>query len=370
MFVIDRIKSYIRLYLLRHWYNKYERYLIPGALILGFLLDFLTFQLINFDSALTILAVHLIIAGLGISFINLYDADYFRKRLFPFLRVFMPLVVQFSFGAILSASILFYSFSGTLQSSWPFILVIIFLALANEIFKKHYTKPVFQFGVYFFCLFSFVILLLPYLIHVLGPMIFLLSGLVSVLLIALFIKLLWKNVPKIRRQVKPISGVIIGTFVLMNFFYFLRIIPPFPLSLRSIDIYHHVEKTTQGNYSVLKEDKNVLDFFRFYEIFHKVSSGDEVYIFSSVFSPTNLNLEIIHEWQYLDSKRKWQTVSSIPFPIIGGRKDGYRGYSLKRDLGEGKWRVNVKTTSGQIIGRIHFKLIKSEIAPSLEAELI
>ena len=39
---------------------------------------------------------------------------------------------------------------------------------------------------------------------------------------------------------------------------------------------------------------------------------------------------------------------------IGGRDGGYRGYSIKNDVTAGKWRVNVKTGDGKLIGRVGF----------------
>jgi hypothetical protein len=46
----------------------------------------------------------------------------------------------------------------------------------------------------------------------------------------------------------------------------------------------------------------------------------------------------------------------VAFNLSGGREEGYRGYSIKSDPEPGKWRVQVKTLTGQVIGELRFKI--------------
>jgi len=44
-------------------------------------------------------------------------------------------------------------------------------------------------------------------------------------------------------------------------------------------------------------------------------------------------------------------------PVRGGRKEGFRTYSRKADLRppyEGRYRVDVVTAAGQLVGRLRF----------------
>jgi len=94
------------------------------------------------------------------------------------------------------------------------------------------------------------------------------------------------------------------------------------------------------------------------------------YIFSAVFAPTALNTKIMHKWQYYDKyEGVWVTVSEIPFSIVGGRDGGYRGYSFKKNLFPGRWRVDVITEREQLLGRIYFKVIDVKDAPTLKVEI-
>jgi hypothetical protein len=48
-------------------------------------------------------------------------------------------------------------------------------------------------------------------------------------------------------------------------------------------------------------------------------------------------------------------------PVLGGRREGYRTYSRKTsfpDDAEGRWSVDVVTASGQLIGRLRFRIVR------------
>jgi len=327
---------------------------MPAALTAGFISDIATFHFINFETALTILLIQLFLAGVSI-FFSFFEIQEIRSRFFSYARVFSPLILQYALGSVFSASVIFYSYSGSLSSSWPFIFVLVLLMISNEILKKYYTKPIFVLSVYFFAIFSFILLIVPYTMNRLGSLIFVSSGVISLVIISIFIYLLQIKFSQILKQINLILVSILLVFGLMNFFYFTNIIPPFPLSLQDIGVYHSVEKTSNGNYNVLSEKQPWQDFLFPRAKYQINSSGQSAYVLSSVFAPAKLNLQIFHEWQYKDPQNgKWQNLGTVAFEIIGGRKEGYREYSEKTNITPGKWRVNVKTLSGQIIGRISF----------------
>jgi len=76
-----------------------------------------------------------------------------------------------------------------------------------------------------------------------------------------------------------------------------------------------------------------------------------------VFAPSNFTTSILHDWQYYDNtKRQWVSASKTMLTITGGRDNGFRTYSIKDFIFPGKWRVNVETPRGQLIGRLNFNL--------------
>jgi hypothetical protein len=346
------------------FYRRYERILIPAMLVFGFVVDYITFRNIQVSTVLTVLLFYFVISGITIAFIHYYDAGRINQRM-KFVRLFSPLVVQFTFGALLGASFIFYWFSASLAASWPFFVVIALLMASNEVFRRHFLKPVVQISVYYFIAFSFLSISLPYVLNRLDARLFLYTGLISLVFIYAYVRLLFSAKGKLREQKLILSKVILIIFVGMNTLYFANIIPPIPLSLREAGVYHDISRS--GNNYILNEERE--PFFRRIipgKTVH-LRLGDPLYLYTAIFAPADLKTSIYHDWRYYDKdKRKWLERDNLYFDIMGGRRDGYRGYSVKTNLTEGKWRVYVKNQNNQLLGRITFRVKKTDENVELE----
>jgi len=147
--------------------------------------------------------------------------------------------------------------------------------------------------------------------------------------------------------------------------YFTNLIPPIPLSLKDADVLHSIQRNTDSNYDVTYENHGWREYFQMYPDYNE-TPGSPVYAYSAIFSPQDLNLNIVHEWQYYDAvQKKWLTESIINLPVVGGRNGGFRTYSVRSNLAPGKWKVNIKTDQGQTIGHLRFNVISSQIEPVL-----
>ena len=94
--------------------------------------------------------------------------------------------------------------------------------------------------------------------------------------------------------------------------------------------------------------------------FHYMA-GDTVFCFTSVFAPTQLEKKIVHQWQFWNDKRDaWLTSDRLGFRIYGGRDGGYRGYTYKKNIQPGKWRVDVRTEDDLLLGRISFTVVTGQ----------
>lgn len=75
--------------------------------------------------------------------------------------------------------------------------------------------------------------------------------------------------------------------------------------------------------------------------------------YTAVYAPAGLRQPIEHVWW-----KDGQLLGRVPLaPLRGGRKEGFRTYSRKTDLKppyDGRYRVDVVTASGQLIGRLRF----------------
>jgi len=79
--------------------------------------------------------------------------------------------------------------------------------------------------------------------------------------------------------------------------------------------------------------------------------------YTAIYAPAGLRQSVSHVWRHRG--RVIEVVSLAP--VLGGRREGYRTYSRKTsfpDDAEGRWSVDVVTASGQLIGRLRFRIIR------------
>jgi hypothetical protein len=355
---------------IRDFYARFERPISSLSLVGGFVFDALTLQRVDalWDNFWVVM--HLLIVGVFMVLIHAQESGEGDERNPAKKHFWYVNILQFFFGGILSTYLVFYFRSADILVTWPFILILALAFIANESLKRHYIRLSFQISLYFLCLYSFAIFLVPVVLHQIGVKIFLLSGLVALVLIGIFIlTLIILAREKFKRSKKIILFSILGITSLINILYFTNLIPPIPLSLKGGDIYHSLYRDSDGNYVVQDEDLGWTGYFQLYQNFHE-TVGSPVYAFSAVFSPSNLNLTILHEWQHYDeASGKWLTVGTVTLSVIGGRDGGFRTFSVWTNLSAGKWRVNVKTESGQMIGQLRFNLVPVQTAPALVTEV-
>ena len=348
----------------RHWYGRFERPISSLSLLFGFIFDALTLKRVDTVWENSWILAHIIIVGLFILLIHIKERGE-GDELDPSKAHFWYInILQFFFGGLLSTFLVFYFRSTDIFSTWPFLFLLALAFIANESFKHHYTKLSFQISLFFISIYSFMIFLIPIVLHKINDWVFLLSGVVSLILIAMFVLLLFflKKDKKTLNKKLTLSLIII-IFSLINFLYFTNLIPPIPLSLKDGGIYHLIQRNQNGNYDIAYESHGWQDYFKLYKDF-SVMSGSTVYAYSAIFSPKDLNLTIIHEWQYYNTEtKKWVTGAVVSLPVTGGRDGGFRTYSKRVNIAPGKWRVNVKTLQGKTIGRLLFNIISVYTEP-------
>lgn len=343
---------------IRNFYFRYERLLMPATLVGGFLADYFTFASIQVAITFTLLIVYWLLAGTVIFGAILYDEGKLPLQL-KYLRLFSPLLLQFFFGALLGASLIFYWFSGAFSVSWPIMAAIAMLMIFNDVFRHYFEKPVVQISVYFFVTFSLFSLLLPFTFASLSPWLFAASGIASLAIFAGSIALLSFTSAVIKAQRWRLLALVLVIFIAMNAFYVADIIPPIPLALREAGIYHSIQ-VVDGKYIMRYEPENFLQTVLEGQVLH-VEPGKKVYAYTAVFAPSDLTTFIFHQWQYYDEQeKKWVDKGKLFFEIKGGRREGYKGYSFMSNLASGRWRVSVQNSRGQVLGRVRFTIKKPQ----------
>lgn len=357
--------KYMKLQEIKTFMKRYERIIIPCALIVGFIFDSLTLTRVDkwFDNI--ILSTYISLTAISIAIIHSRKNSFTEKRWFLKLQAFAPLIISYALGGLFSGLFIFYSRSGTIYTSFPFLFALLVLFIGNDYIQTKYKQVNFQLLIFYVAIFSYSILITPIITGKMNTYIFLLGTIVSILLIILYIRLLSfvidESFIKIRKSIYKIISFIASVFVL---FYFLNIIPPIPLSLKDGAIAHNVQREPNLGYKVTVEKAKWYRPFKDYDKVFHYKKGEGIYAFSSVFAPTKIQGKIYHKWSYFDSKKiRWVETDVIPINISGGSDGGSRGYSIKQTVWDGDWRVDITSEKGQVIGRLKFT-VDTEGVPS------
>lgn len=353
--------------------RSYGHHLSALACVLGFVLDATQLPSIEHPFTQYISFFYFALAGVALIIFQSVSAGKLRSAFFTRVEPFLPPIIQFVFGGLLSVVFVYYFRSAELGVSWPLIIILGALIAGNELIKKTTTRLEFQIAVLFLLFLFFSIFYIPLLTGSIGTLTFFFSVLLSSVVLAGFIVLLslvaWG---KIKETVRRLLLTVTGIAVLVIGLYFLNIIPPIPLVGKAANVYHSISRDSSGNYVGRSEQQNFLEssFFVFFPPTYHRTSGEAVYFFSAVFAPLQLHTPIKHVWQYKDANNTWVTSSEISFPLSGGRKEGYRGYSEKFVAQAGLWRVLVQTEDGRTISRKKFYIADVTKMPLLSQEIL
>lgn len=337
---------------------KLRHYLLTLAFLLGFIVDNFTLNRVDqlLDNAILFSYVILAMSSMLLLYAGVADKlpDQFGAK----VRTYTPFVIQYAFGGLLSGMLIFYGRSGTLYDSWPFLLLILVVIYGNETIRDRSERLVFNIAILFVGLIAYVVLIIPVFTGYMGPWVFLGSGIVALTLMYWFVMLLRKIVPNfIALQQRKIILSIGLIYVSFNFLYFANIIPPIPLSLKEVGIYHSVVKFEDNRYQLTYEKPKWWQFYRNSDSTFHYTAGDNIYCFASVFAPTRISTDIYHLWErYDDATSEWKEHGRFSYPIEGGRDNGYRGYTQIKNYSEGLWRCTVETERGQVVGRESFMI--------------
>lgn len=356
---------------IKELYFRYEKILLPISFFAGLFWDNLTLRRVDLLYENSVFVWNLFQAILCIALINAYDSGRLRGNFFGKIAPFLPIFLQFSFGNLFSGFIVFYLRSGSFWASWPFIFLLGILFLGNEFFRKRYARLTFQISVFFIAIFSYSVFALPVLVNKMGAVVFLASGALALLACGLVLYVLFRIMPeKIRQSSKHLLSVILSIYLVFQILYFANIIPPIPLSLKGMGIYHSIELANTNGYLykiTFEPENNTYLFYKDQSSIFHWKQGSAIYCYSAIFSPADLNMPIFHRWMHFDEEKgKWVESAFISFEIKGGRVSGYKGYTFLKNIVPGKWRVDVATERGQVLGRQSFTVVDSGFVPELK----
>ncbi len=343
--------------------NLFRRHWLTIGFILGFITDL--FFLNKIDSLVDNLILLFYLTIATISLFILYAGSNERAgEYFSFLtRRYIPPIMQYSFGGLLSGMLIFYGRSGDWIANAPFLILIIVVIVANETLDKYHHngqgvwKFIYNLTLYFTGLFSYMVLLVPVILGEMGDYVFFTSGLIALFLVFLLLKFLRKiasDVGFIKSKLVTVSIIIVYLF--FNTLYLMNLIPPIPLSLVELTVASSVNRLSNGDYQVLVEKEpwykkiNPLSL----PVVHPVNN--EVACFARIYAPTQLKTKIFHRWEYKDKFGNWQEYFRLGYIITHSKRGSFRGYTELQNFFPGLWRCSVETKRGQVLGREVFRI--------------
>ena len=270
---------------------------------------------------------------------------YYRQRI---------AILSFFLGTLLNLYTLFFFKSSSLLVSFSFMLVMVALLLLNEFGPFKRLGLAFKFALLSLCGLSFCATVVPVMFGQVGMAIFLASmaiGCLPVLALAAWIrKRAPERFPAVRSQILVPFGLMLVVFLGA---YLLRVIPPVPLSIPFIGVYHAVERKQDGYQ--LSHERPAWAFWRNGDQEFRAQPGDRIHVFFRIFSPASFADQVSMRWFHRQQHR-WALQDTIAIQIVGGRAEGFRGYGFKSKYQPGAWKVQIETTDGREIGRVYFEV--------------
>lgn len=281
---------------------------------------------------------------------------------------FRNLLLHFLLGTLLNIYSIFYIKSASFLNSLVFLILMTGFVLANELPIVKKSKVSLKTGLFTICLFSYISILYPIILGFVGWTPFALSVLTTLLILYFQIKILSFRLPDQKTLAQALLFPSFSILVVFVAFYSMGWIPPVPLSVKEQGIYHFIEKK-EGEY-LLSTEKIWWKFWQSGDQEFYAQPGDKVYYYLQIYSPARFSDQIFIHWSFKDTQNHWQSSDRIPISIVGGRKEGYRGFTIKSNYQPGQWRVQVETAHGQEISRLYFEVIPQELGTPRHFEIL
>ncbi|MEZ4752372.1 MAG: DUF2914 domain-containing protein [Bdellovibrionota bacterium] len=343
-------------------YQKHAKTAPAMSFALGFVFDIATMGRIDSAWMIAQQGLYLAIVGVLVLF-ELWEklGDYNPRKHFKKFWRYQEAVVHFFLGALLSAYTLFYFKSASVFSAFLFLFLLSALLIANEFERVRRAGIALRFGMFSLCLASYLIYTMPIFLGFLGDFPFLLSISLSTALGTIIYYVLRDQLPDKARLRRQALYPHLAVHLIFTVLYFLRAIPPVPLSISYMGVYHDITK--KGDEYHLSYTRPSWKFWQNGDQVFEYVEGDKLFGFASIFSPSGFKDNVYVRWLYKEGKQGWQTQDLIPIQITGGRDEGFRGYTVKEHFRPGSWRFQVETEDGREIGRLYFEIEAiSEIA--------
>lgn len=340
----------------KSFYSKYERWVPIVAFACGFLFDMMVLHRIDEPQVLIQQAIYLLVSCVLVT-VDLIEKVREIPAPFLFARVwkYREFLMHFLIGTLLNSYTIFYFKSASGVTSFVFIILLVAALTLAEFKNFGEAQRKVHVSLWCLCLVSYFQSLVPILLGTVGSFPFLISSLASILVFTLYVRVLQSKLEShpelIRSHVLLPYGATHGLFAML---YFLHAIPPVPLSVSYMGIYHEVEKK-EGHY-YLSYSRPSYKFWQHGDETFEARTGDRVVAFVQVFLPEGFKEQLQVKWSLYDEVKGWVLQDTVPLTLIGGREEGFRATVVKNNYQNGLWRIQIETSEDREVGRLKFTI--------------
>lgn len=340
-----------------NFYSHNEKKLEIGFFVGGFLFDIILLSDIDDMFSIVQQVVYLFIIASLIQHEILYRMLKWRPLVkIEKLWAFRDLLLHFFLGSLLNLYSLFYIKSASLLGSLVFLVLMVAVILANELPIVKKANVSMKVGLFAICLFSFFSIIFPLLLGFVGWTTLFLSIVFTAGCFYLQVRMLHRKIPDQKMLVRSVLAPGGSVLIIFILFYFMGWIPPVPLSVIHQGVYHGLQKQ-EGRYQLYSVEKNWWESLNIWEQKFYARPGDTIFYFAQIYSPARFSDDVFIQWSFEDTNDHWQPSDRIPLRIVGGRKEGFRGFTQKINYQPGHWRVQLLSFRGQEIARLYIQVI-------------
>jgi hypothetical protein len=324
----------------------------------GFCFDLLLLERIDSVPMLIHQGSYLVLLSILLAVDHHYSHSPPRQGFWGRLLHFRHEMIHFLFGTLLNAFLVFYFKASSGLFAFAFMFALGAVLLANETPQFRSLGPPMRVALHGFAMTSYLAYLLPVLVGFLSPGLFVLAACAS----AAFTYVLWRAYARwtpdpswtFDRAVAP-SFAVQATLLLL---YFLHVVPPVPLSLKWIGIYHDAQR--QGELVRVSHQQPPWKIWEHGDQTFLARPGDRVFCFARIFAPRKFRDGVKVRWAFEDPRGGWVRTDAIPLTISGGQEEGWRGIAYKRHFVPGRWKVDIETDDGRDVGSIRFTIVEDD----------
>ncbi len=323
------------------WTNKWRRYQrwFPALFfVCGFLVD-----AINLSRGVKLLDLIMVSGYAVIAMVALVGREKTERENW---NRWLTNAFQFAIGAMFSAMVVLYFKSAGGWLSTLFVLALFGAQVANEFLHKDERQRRLVWAIYAVSVIMLLNFLIPHIVKSVSTWWFYLSTLLGIGVVAGLRKIVGESWDNLKA-----AGVTVGVLLLL---FIGGFIPPVPLVLEN---QLQCTNFTKSEYSCDVDDPSILQMIGLGS--DTVTTDGPVYVLAAVSAPLDVEVELQHVW-YHDTDDGWKEYDTMNFNMRGGRKEGWRFWSRKRNAKPGTWRVETRLKDGAVVGYTTFDVVEGE----------